>query len=59
MVASGADELAARSMRLTLFPPVLATIAHPVAGFIATSLGDDPAGSVKVRLVEITEAPVL
>ena len=49
MVAITAGVLAVRSIKLTLFDPVLATTAMPVAGLMATSLGDVPIPFVDVK----------
>jgi hypothetical protein len=53
-----------RSIKVTSLVPVFATTAIPIAGSMATSLGDAatvlpgrPAGNV--ALVEIVDAPVL
>jgi hypothetical protein len=58
MVEPSTGEFAVRSMKLTLSEPVFAITAKPVAGFIATSLGDEPAGRVTAVLVVIEEAPL-
>jgi hypothetical protein len=51
-------EFAVRSMKLTLSEPVFAITAKPVVGFIATSLGDEPAGRITGALAVIEEAPL-
>jgi hypothetical protein len=56
MVEPSTGEFAVRSIKLTLSEPVFAMTAKPVAGFIATSLGDEPAGSGTVAIVVIAEA---
>jgi hypothetical protein len=59
MVEPSTGEFAVRSMKLTLSEPVFVIIAKPVAGFIATSLGDEPAGSITGGTrSEIVEAPL-